>query len=319
MESFSDKDRLSIAVAKLYYESNRSQQEIASELNISRPTVSRLLQRAKDAGFVQITILDPDETVDVLERHLKEKYHLNHVVIANTPIDDKNEIKKSIGSKAAEYLGEVVKDGDIIGTGWGSTLYEMAQQLQSKIVKNVQVVQLKGGISYSQSNTYANEIVSLIEKAFSAKGMYLPIPVMFDTVEVKQIVETDKFVKNVLNMGKESNVAIFTVGPASEESLLFHLGYYINDLDRQILSQNAVGDLCSRFYDAEGQIVDPKMDERTVGIRLEELKAKERRILCAGGKDKVVAIHYALLHKFANVLITDRFTAMMLLKFDYND
>ena len=54
-----DKDWLSIDAARLYYESDMSQQKIANELGISRPSVSRLLQYAKDRGFVQIKIIDP--------------------------------------------------------------------------------------------------------------------------------------------------------------------------------------------------------------------------------------------------------------------
>ena len=43
-----DRDKLSINVARLYYRSEYSQQRIAEELGISRPSVSRLLQYAKD-------------------------------------------------------------------------------------------------------------------------------------------------------------------------------------------------------------------------------------------------------------------------------
>ena len=50
MEQEKDRDRLSIDVARLYYESDMSQQKIADELGISRPSVSRLLQHAKDQG-----------------------------------------------------------------------------------------------------------------------------------------------------------------------------------------------------------------------------------------------------------------------------
>ena len=46
-----DRDKLSINVAKLYYRSDYSQQRIAEELGISRPSVSRLLQYAKDKGW----------------------------------------------------------------------------------------------------------------------------------------------------------------------------------------------------------------------------------------------------------------------------
>ena len=39
-----DKQQLSVEVARLYYQSDYSQQEIANKLNISRPTISRLLK-----------------------------------------------------------------------------------------------------------------------------------------------------------------------------------------------------------------------------------------------------------------------------------
>ena len=232
--------------------------------------------------------------------------------IANAPLNDNREIKKAIGLKAAEYLYDIVKDHDIIGVGWGSSLYQMAQDLRTKPVKDVQVVQLKGGISYSKLNTYAHEIVTLVARAFSTTGIFLPIPVMFDNIEVKRLVEHDKYVKNILDMGKRANIAIVTVGPASDESILFHLGYYINEKDRELLSQKAAGDLCSRFYDDDGKIVDEELDNRTVGIRLDEFQKKETRILVAGGKEKLRAIHAALKAGYMNVLITDQYTALAL-------
>lgn len=56
-----DKNKLAISAAKLYYQSGFSQAEIAKELQLSRPSVSRLLQYAKDMGFVRIEIFDPIE------------------------------------------------------------------------------------------------------------------------------------------------------------------------------------------------------------------------------------------------------------------
>ena len=53
------KQELSVEVARLYYQSDYSQQQIAAQLGISRPTISRLLKYAKEKGYVTITITDP--------------------------------------------------------------------------------------------------------------------------------------------------------------------------------------------------------------------------------------------------------------------
>ena len=74
-----EKDKLSIEVAELYYQLNYSQQQIANQLEISRPTVSRLLQYAKDKGYVQIKVSDPFMDLESLEEKLSLKYQLKEV------------------------------------------------------------------------------------------------------------------------------------------------------------------------------------------------------------------------------------------------
>ncbi|WP_304065868.1 sugar-binding transcriptional regulator [Megamonas hypermegale] len=308
-----NKDRLSINVAKLYYKSDYSQQQIADKLNLSRPTVSRLLQYAKDKGFVQINIADPVENNISLETDLMKKYGLDAVQIAYAPLNTTEEIKKSIGIKAADYLYDTIKDGDIIGVSWGTTLYAVALNLKHKALKGIQIVQLKGGITHSTNNTYAYEVVELFSEAFSTVGRYLPLPVMFDTVEIKNLIEQDTHIKKILDLGRQANVAVFTVGTVKDDALLFRLGY-IAPKDKQILQQKAVGDICSRFIDVRGNICNEDLDKRTVGINLAELKQKEKRILVAGSQRKIAAIKATLAGKIANILVTDQYTAQELLK-----
>lgn len=90
-------------------------------------------------------------------------------------------------------------------------------------------------------------------------------------------------------MGRQANIAVFTVGTVKNDALLFRLGY-IDKKDRDIIQNRAVGDICSRFIDAQGNICDKELDERTVGIKLEDLKEKEKRVLVAGSKRKISAI-----------------------------
>jgi len=309
------KQRLIIDAARLYYESDFSQQEIAKKLGVSRPTISRLLQQAKELGFVRIEIMDPMENNKELARKLKSKYGLHTVLVCNSPINDDNEITQFIAKRAAELLNEIVTDGDIIGITWGNTMYHVATNLKKKRVKGVEVIQLNGGISQSQVNTYASETVNLFAEAFNTIPRYLPLPIIFDNPEVKKMVESDRHISRIIEMGKQANVAVFTVGTVKKNALLFRVGY-LNKEEEKDIQQHAVGDICSRFFTKSGDIFSEVIDERTVGIELEELKKKEKSILIAGGEKKIEAIHGALSGKYANYLITDQFTAKHLLELE---
>ena len=85
---------------------------------------------------------------------------------------------------------------------------------------------------------------------------------------------------------------------------------------KQVYSKQSVGDICSRFFDGDGNISSEEINKRTIGIELEELKLKKRSILVAGGNRKIKAIDGALRGGYANVLISDQHTAKELLHYE---
>lgn len=307
-----DKQRLSIETARLYYLSDYSQQEIATKLGVSRPTVSRLLQYAKEKGYVRIDIVDPLEDLDALGEQLKKRYSLDTVHVCYSPINEYKEIQKHISKRAADYLYDTVKDTDIIGVTWGTTMHAVAEHLEQKQVRGVEVVQLKGGVSHSHVNTYAAETVNLFAEAYHTIARYLPLPVIFDSIELKKMVDEDRHIQRIIELGRQANIAVFTVGTVKEDALLFRLGYF-NEEEQRLLQQTGAGDICSRFFDKEGNICSPAINDRTVGIDLVDLRKKEKSILVAGGQRKIEAIEAALIGKYANILVTDQFTAQALL------
>lgn len=308
-----DKLARMIDIAKMYYQLDYSQQEIADKFGISRPTVSRFLQQAKDEGYVQIKILDPNESNWTLAAQIERKFGLKKAVIVSVPQYEDAIVKKYLGIATADYLSQIVKEGDIIATTWGTTLYEVAINLQGKLLKDVKVVQLNGGVSHSETNTYAHEIVHLFGKAFHTAPYFIPLPAIVDHPVVKQAIESDRHIRNILELGKQSNVAIVTVGVPTEDSVLIKANYF-TETDLRIIHEKGAGDICSRYIDLDGNIIADELNQRTIGIDLEELKKKEQSILVAGGAKKVDGMYGALRGKYNNVLITDQFTAKYLVE-----
>lgn len=301
-----------IDIARRYFEQGQTQDQIALELGLSRPSISRILQYCRDKNIVQVKIVNPYVDFQNNERLLEQKYNLKRVLIAQSPNDNENEILHAISSKAASYLNDSICNGDVIGVCWGRTLYTIAKLLSPRMVKGVKIVQLKGGVSYSLYQTHAKEIVDLFTQKFNAIGYYLPLPTFFSDLKTKQIVEKDPFVNDILELGRTANIALFTVGGVDADSIIFKLGS-LTARQQRSLERQAKGDIVSRLINKDGKICSKSLDERTNGIKLDELKTKSQRILVAGGESKWQAIDAALTGGYANILITDQYTAHHLL------
>ena len=302
-----------VQVAKYYYQSNLDQSEIAKEMSLSRPTVSRLLQFSKDEGYVQISIMDPYNDSKQLEEQLQEKYGLKKVIIAYSHSTNEGNILQNIGQKAAEYIQDIAENDAIIGIGFGKTMYAVAKELNEFPLENTKIVQLKGGESHASVTNYSHEVMSLFTQAFHAKSEILPLPVIFEQQETKELVMSESHIKYLMDEGRKANVAIFTVGSVENNAMLFQLNYF-DDQEVTAIQSTAVGDILSRFITVDGSIANEEINNRTIGIELSELKDKNDTILVAGGKHKVAPIHAALVGGLANTLVTDIHTATKLIE-----
>jgi deoxyribonucleoside regulator len=311
MDGEDKKIALALKVATLYYRDDFNQQDIAAELNISRATVSRLLQYGRDQGLVTFKIHNPLAPLHQLETGLLKKYpSLKKAII----VPGKDNPLEEVGIAGAHYLEQIVKDNDILGLGWGKTVYQVALHIDAKDVSGVKVVQMKGSMANTETRNYAFETVNAFASAFHTIPQYLPVPVIFDHAKTKELVANDTHIKYILKLGQEADIAMFTVGTVRDSALLFRMGYF-TAAEQKALQQEAVGDIFSRFIDAKGHIVNRDINERTIGIRLEELKKKKHSILVAANVAKVPAIHGSLVAGYANTLVTDQESANDLLEY----
>lgn len=301
-----------VQVSKLYYLDGVTQAEIGKKLNLSRPTISRLLQFAREKNIVKISINDPLSNIEDLQHQLKEKYQLKDVIISTPESNETAEILSSLGKATARYLDKKVKDNDVIGVSWGKTLVSVARQLIPNDRKNVQVVYFKGTVANSTHNNYVVEVTKCFNKCYHTQAQILPLPLIFENKQIKEMVIKDKFINEILDTGKRTSVALFTVETTEQDATLFELGYF-NDQQIKTLQEKAAGGLVSRFIDERGKIVDDQLNDRTVAIALDDLKQARESVLIAGGMNKLKAIKAALAGKYANVLVTDSLVAQHLL------
>ncbi|MEZ2120778.1 sugar-binding transcriptional regulator [Corynebacterium sp. CCM 9203] len=306
------RDEQALTAVKLYFERGMSQAEVAAELGVSRPTVAKLIQLGKQRGFVTIEIHDPREADSALAQQLTSRFGLVDVRLAHLPRETDADLLRELGKLGASMLQDLVADDMSVGVSWGNTMYSVSAHLSRTDRHGVEMVQLKGGTSHSERSTFDIETINSFCLAFNATARTLPLPVIFDSVATKQVVEQDRHIARILRAGRETDLVIFTVGDVQRSSLLLNLGHLSeNEIDQ--LLERAVGDACSRFFTADGEVAVPSIDNRTVGIELKELAARPIRLLIAGGAAKTIAIATALDMGLATHLVIDRPTALRVL------
>ncbi|WP_374712507.1 sigma factor-like helix-turn-helix DNA-binding protein [Symbiobacterium terraclitae] len=75
---------LKVLVAWMYYDEGLTHEKIARRLSLSRVAVTRLLQRARREGIVQIQITRPLPVQFQLERELEAAFGLKRAIVVPT-------------------------------------------------------------------------------------------------------------------------------------------------------------------------------------------------------------------------------------------
>jgi DNA-binding transcriptional regulator LsrR (DeoR family) len=313
-----DELRLMTRVARLYYERGLRQTEISGQLNLSQTTVSRLLARAREVGIVRISVNVPGGVYPELEEALIERFGLKDALVADCWDDDERLIQREIGAAAAYYLETTVKDGEIVGiSSWSETLLALVDALHQVPAKTgVRVVQILGGIGNPAAEIHANRLTGRLAKLLNGTAVFLPAPGILGSAATFQVLATDPYVREALNLFDQVTLALVGIGASEPSKLLAASGNVFSGQELAELRAHGqvAGDILLHFFDENGVPVKGELDRRVVSMQLEQLKRVERSVGVAGGERKHLAILGALRGRLINVLITDRASAEKLLE-----
>ncbi len=109
-----------------------------------------------------------------------------------------------------------------------------------------------------------------------------------------------------------ATLAIVGIGDLEPSQLLRNSGNYYTEDMRLLAERGAVGDICLRYFDAQGKPVLEEDEEFVVSVALPKLRSIHRVLGLAGGLNKVQAIRGALKGRYLDILITDLDTAQAL-------
>ncbi|MFF3440927.1 sugar-binding transcriptional regulator [Streptosporangium sp. NPDC002721] len=305
--------RLLARVARMYHEQGMRQPEIATALGISQPRVSRLLKEAVTRGVVRTVVALPEGVHTELEEGLQRRYSLRDAVVADPGAGG---LVPALASAAAFYFGATLRCGDVIGVSSRSeTLLAAVDRMHPRSTQAAdRVVQVVGDAGGPGARAHATRLVSRLADVTRARPVLLPSAGVAGTAAARDALLRDAAVAEVAAQWRELTVVLVGIGGLEPPPSPLGSADVVGHADREELrSLGAVGDVCLRFFDAEGDVVRSAFDRRVVGMGADALRSVGRRVAVAGGEREHAAIRAALRGGWVNVLITDLEAARHLL------
>jgi deoxyribonucleoside regulator len=228
-------------------------------------------------------------------------------------VRSEDELQQRVAQAAADHLSSIRPSPRVLGVSWGRTLSDIAHDLREGWSSHTDVVQINGGVSMSpRPGTAAATAVGIAQKGGGSAAL-LPSPAILERRATKDAIEADRVVARVLDMARSADAYLFSAGAADHGSVHVDSGYLAAaDIDR-LVAAGAVGDVVGRYIDANGRIVDPELDARTVGLSLDELRQARVAIAAIAGSAKHAVAAAVVGSGLCTVLITDESTAVQLL------
>lgn len=303
--------RLMTKAAHMYHEQGIRQAEIAKTLHISQARVSRLLKKAVEIGIVRtIVVVTPGVHTD-LEEELERRYGLLEAVVVDVE-GSEDDILRGLGSAGATYLETTLTGSERVGiSSWSQTLISIVDRMRPfKTPGAASVTQLVGGVGVSAVQAQATRLLTQLAAVLGASPTFVPAPGLVGSRSIRNSLLNDPAMGQVAEAWANLTVALVGIGSLSPSPLLKDSGNAIAQSDQQeLLAAGAVGDVCTRFFTADGKLLKSDIDKRIVGIAPDEFRAIPRRIGLAGGERKHQAIRAAITGGWVNVLVTDVATA----------
>ena len=315
MRRISDDDLL-ITVAKMYYEEGKHQVEIAKTLDMSQAKVSRMLTRARERGIIRISVARFDPRAEELEEQLQSRFGLNMVVVVKTssraPV---KQVRGIVGHVAGPIISERLREAELVGITGGRTLKQLVGSIELDPAYPLEVVQLMGNVNTAATPVDAIELGRKLTVRNEGMFHMLNTPAIVSDPETCRLFSEQPQIKKVLQLYGKVDLALVGIG-LLDESILFDQNVVSRKDISYLRDAGAVGEICGRFYNEEGEECKTKFRDQVISIELARLKRVKETIAVVVGKGRERAIRSALKNGLVTSLVIDQQGAQAVLALD---
>ncbi len=298
--------------AWLYYHDHLNQNEIAERMQLSRATVANYLSEARLRQWVKVYLDSEVFLGHDLSAELCSAYGLQAALIVPSPAGTER-IDSRVALAAADWLPRLLSSGDRLGVSWGETVYRMVQQVPRQVIDDLTVVQLLG--SRPAALGFAAETcTTLLAQQLGADCVNLHVPLLLSDHELVHRLKMEPVVAKQLRAATTFNKTVLACGTCDNNAHIVQSGLLSKTEIASLRAKGAVGVICGRLIDDQGEPVPSSIEDRMIGVSLDQMHSKMMSLLVAAGAGRAAPARAAIMGGYATHLATSTSVAEQLLE-----
>ncbi len=243
-------------VARKYYIEDQKQSDIARDLGVSRPLISRMLSEARELGLVEITIHEPGAR----EARLLERLRLSSSIRGGVLVEE-GESSDATNRLLSQGAMELLRQLGVrrLGVGWGYLIGQLVSWLEKNPQYNSTVTDicpLVGNASIPARNYQSNENVRLMAQQLGAAPHFLYLPALPDSLEEKQVLCSTEVYRQIYQQWEALDTALVNIGDYPSSPDFASLVRYGSLLQQQ----RACGRMLIYYFNEEGCVIPSEQD-----------------------------------------------------------
>ncbi|AEG45482.1 sugar-binding transcriptional regulator [Isoptericola variabilis] len=306
--------RLLVDVSRDYYLEGRSKVDIAKARGLSRFQVARMLDQARELGIVRIEIGAPLHLDPTRWDGLAEALGARQVVVVASG-SDTVATRENVARALADVVGERVRPGFVVGVSWSRTVEAAVRHLVP--LPPCEVVQLVGALPVAGSGN-SLELVQRFAAMPGVRTLPLWTPLIISDAETASGMRRQPGIAEALRRADELDLAVVAIGAWAEGRSTVYPHLTPEELEAA-RAAGVVAECSGRLVDAEGRPVRTALDERVVGVTIDQLVRTPEVVAVGYGPQVAPGLRAAVRGGFASTLVLDEEAALALERLLHDD
>ena len=283
---------------------------------MSRAKISRLLQRARAAGLVEIRVHQSSSVGAELEKIFIERFRIQRLLVS-VDLRDLDAQRNAVARLVAAHLEKTLSPGKTVAVGMGRNVSAVADALVTPPCSGVTFVCAIGGSLRAGEHMNPDHICRRLAARFGGESETLYAPALVTNVAVRDELYRNDTVKLTLDRARRADIALIGIGDLSENSNMVRMGWFSPQEIAEARLGGTIGDTMGYdFIDIHGRPAITGMQGRVIGLSREDLSRIPDVIAIASENTKAPAILGALRTGAINTLATSFTNAHTILSLD---